>query len=93
MAHTMERLPFSDRYDTAHRDAVYDKTTLVKMSPEHMINFHTLLYMEIQYLASCCTRWRTVGGNEKSGGGSKANEDGGGGGSKANDDGGGGGSD
>ena len=52
-------LSFLDKFTTRH--AVYDKSDLKKLSLEGVINLQSLLYMEIQYLASCCTRWRTVG--------------------------------
>ena len=60
-------LSFLDLFTT--RNAVYDKSDVKKLSMEGVINLQRLLYMEIQYLASCCTRWRAVGPNGASGGG------------------------
>jgi len=78
-------LSFLDRFTA--KNAVYDKHDVKKLSPEGVINLQNLLYLEIQYLASCCTRWRTVGPETNSasgGGGSEVNSAGGGGGSDSN---------
>ena len=78
-------LSFLDRFTA--KNAVYDKADVKKLSPEGVINLQSLLYLEIQYLASCCTRWRTVGPETNSasgGGGSEVNSAGGGGGSDSN---------
>jgi len=73
-------LPFVERFSTAH--AVYNNADLKKLTVEGAHNFQNLVYLEIQYLASCCTRWETVGPNGASGGGgSEAISAGGGGGS------------
>ena len=73
-------LPFLERFSTAH--AVYAMADLKKLSVEGANNFQNLVYLEIQYLASCCTLWATVGPNGASGGGgSEAISAGGGGGS------------
>ena len=73
-------LPFLERFSTAH--AVYAMADLKKLSVEGANNFQNLVYLEIQYLASCCTLWETVGPNGASGGGgSEAISAGGGGGS------------
>jgi hypothetical protein len=50
---------FADKYASAH--SAYDKADFKKLSADGVINFHKLLFMEIQYLASCSTRWRVPG--------------------------------
>jgi hypothetical protein len=77
---SLEGVSFADGYAAAH--SAYDKADLKKLSTEGVIAFHKLLFMEIQYLASCCTRWRTTTAanapNGDGGGGSAQVENGGG---------------
>ena len=75
---------FSERFSQAHLCYDREKGDHKKLSPEGVANLTNLLYMEIQYLASCGTRWRPVGqepNGASSGGGSEAISAGGGGGS------------
>ena len=51
---------FADQYAAAN--SAYDKIVLTKITFEGVVTLHRLLFMEIQYLASCCTRWRTEQG-------------------------------
>ena len=75
---------FSERFSQAQLCYDREKGDHKKLSPEGVANFTNLLYMEIQYLASCGTRWRTVGqepNGASGGGGSEAISAGGDGGS------------
>ncbi len=74
---------FSERFSQAQLCYDREKGEHKKLSAEGVAYSANLLYMEIQYLASCCTRWRTVEpetNGASGGGGSKVNSAGGGGG-------------
>jgi hypothetical protein len=74
---------FSERFSQAQLCYDREKGEHKKLSAEGVAYFTNLLCMEIQYLASCCTRWRTVEpetNGASGGGGSKVNSAGGGGG-------------
>ena len=47
--------PFSERFSQAHHSYNREKGEHKKLSFEGAANFTNLLYMKIQYLASCCT--------------------------------------
>ncbi len=55
-------MSFADRFSAAHTR--YNKASLAKASVETVVNFHKLLYMEIQYLIGCDVTWKnaTAGG-------------------------------
>ena len=77
-------LSFIQRYENANQ--VYDQSNVRKLSAAQVNNFQNLLYLNIQYLASCCNEWKTVGPDSETngasgGGGSEVISAGGGGGS------------
>ena len=81
-------LSFIERYETANH--VYDQSNVKKLSAPQVNNFQNLLYLNIQYLASCCTLWTPAPTDESGlhangagGGGSEADGGAGGGGSEA----------
>ena len=78
---------FFEWYSTAQMVYDRDKADLKKLSPDGVINFQKLLYMEIQYSGRCVILWITVGqamNGASGGGGSEAKGAGGGGGSDSN---------
>jgi hypothetical protein len=53
-----EIVSFADQFSTAH--TLYNKTILTKASVEAVVNFHRLLYMEIQFLMGCDVNWKNA---------------------------------
>ena len=66
-------VPFATQFETAHKD--YSASNMTKMTVETLLNFHRLVYMEIQYLASVDGEWKN---NSGSGSGGSAQGSGGG---------------
>jgi|GEM_PF-5673281 len=61
-----ESVSFADQFSTAH--TLYNKTILTKASVEAVVNFHRLLYMEIQFLMGCDVTWKNataLGGSDE----------------------------
>jgi hypothetical protein len=56
-----EGVSFASLFETAHKEL--SATNLVKTNVETLYNFHRLVYMEIQYLASCDVQWKNDSGS------------------------------
>jgi hypothetical protein len=73
-------VPFATQFETAYKD--YSASNLTKMTVETLLNFHRLVLMEIQYLASVDGQWKN---NSGSGSGGSAEGSGGGAGAPSQD--------
>jgi hypothetical protein len=61
-----DSVSFADQFSTAH--TLYNKTVLTKATVEALVNFHRLLYMEIQFLMGCDVTWKNataLGGSDE----------------------------
>ena len=52
-------ISFADRHAAANKE--YGRTNLSKPTAEQVVNFHSLLFMEIQYLGGCDILWKDSG--------------------------------